>query len=387
MLAGTMTTRGWWLLALAGASGLCVIVLGLSVGIGPRFWVGVAILVGFLLFWALVARPEDEGSARAVATLIVTIAVSGAITCVDSSLAFFQAFAYPAVWTLLATARRSILASAALAIVEAVALVVRLGASPSSIALAATIQSISFIFAIAMGLWITRIADWGAERKRLFDELSNAQAELAVLHRDAGATGERERLARELHDTIAQSLTGQVLLAQRARRELAAGALSDATLELLESASREALAETRSLVAASARVELPGGGLAQALAQLGARFERESGVVVTVSSQLEGALDRDAEVVLLRCAQEGLANVRKHAGATHVRVELRVEGGAATVSVVDDGHGFDAAAAASAGFGLSGLRDRLGLVGGELAIDGTPGTTSLVARLPLPAGA
>ena len=99
-------------------------------------------------------------------------------------------------------------------------------------------------------------------------------------------------------------------------------------------------------------------------------------------STLTAPLDRDAEVVLLRCAQEGLANVRKHAGARAVRVELS-SADFARVDVVDDGHGFEPEAAASAGFGLSGLRDRLGLVGGTLAVDGTPGATTLTARLPL----
>ena len=384
MLAGTMTARRWWMLALTGTSILCAVVLGLSVGMGLRFGIGVAILVAFLVFWALVFRCDDEGSPRAVTVLIVTIAVSGALTTVDTSLGFFQAFAYPAAWTLLATPRRAILASAALAIVEGLGLVVRLGASPSSIGLAITIETVSFVFAISMGIWITRIADLGTERKRLFDELSGAQAELAVLHRDAGATGERERLARELHDTIAQSLTAQVMLAQRARRELASGALSDSTLEVLETASRQALAETRSLVAASARVELLGGGLVEALQQLGARFERESGITVTVVSSLpvEMPLARDAEVVLLRCAQEGLANVRKHSHARAVRLVLGVTEGFASVDVIDDGRGFDPSSAAP-GFGLSGLRDRLGLVGGSLSVDGTPGATTLTARLPL----
>jgi signal transduction histidine kinase len=252
--------------------------------------------------------------------------------------------------------------------------------------LALSIEGISFVFAIVMGVWISRIAELGNERKRLLDELTAAQAQLEVLHRDAGATAERERLARELHDTIAQSLTGQVLLAQRARRERAAGSLSDETLELLEEASRESLAETRSLVAASARVELPGGGLVEALTRFAARFQRESGIAVVVTAELdpavENALGRDAEVVLLRCAQEGLANVRKHAGARAVRVVLSTADGVATVAVIDDGHGFDPSAAAS-GFGLSGLRDRLGLVGGELAVDGTAGATTLTARLPL----
>jgi signal transduction histidine kinase len=370
------------MLALAGASIVGAVALGFSVGLGTRFAVGAGILVAFFLFWAIVFRPHSDGSRRAVVVLVFTIAVSGALTAVDSSLAYFQAFAFPAIWTLLATTRRSVLASVALAVVEGLGFLILFGTSTGSIVLSLSIEGISLVFALAMGLWISRIAEYGHERQRLLDELTAAQTQLEVLHRDAGATDERERLARELHDTIAQSLTGQVLLAQRARRELASGSLTDSTLELLETASRQALAETRSLVAASARVELPGGGLVQALEQLGARFERESGVVVTVDSTLTAALDRDAEVVLLRCAQEGLANVRKHSGATHVRLELRVDDNAAAVRVVDDGRGFDAAAA-SHGFGLSGLRDRLGLVGGALTVDGTPGATSLVARLPV----
>ena len=384
MTTGRMTSRHWWLLAVAGTGLLSGIVLWLSLGITPRFWIGVGILIAFTAFWGVfVVRPEEEDTPRSVVTLVVTIAVTGALTATDTSLAFFQVIAFPAAWTLLGSVRRAVIASAIIAAVVGLAFPVRLGFSASTITLAAAIEGISLVFSIAMGVWITRIADLGHERKRLLDELTAAQSQLEVLHRDAGATEERERLARELHDTIAQTLTGQVLLTQRARRELAAGTLSDATLELIESASRDALTETRSLVAASARVELLGGGLVGALEQLASRFQRESGITVTVVSTLAAPLDRDAEVVLLRCAQEGLANARKHAGAEAVRVELSSDDGSAGVRVIDDGRGFEPRAAESAGFGLSGLRDRLGLVGGTLDLDGTAGATTLTARVPL----
>jgi signal transduction histidine kinase len=385
-----MTARRGWLLAVAGSSLLCAVVLWLSVGFAPRFWIGIGILLAFTVFWGLfVARPNEEDTPRSLAALVVTIAVTGALTTIDTSLAFFQVIAYPAAWTLLGTIRRSVVASGVIAVVVGLAFPLRLGFTANAITLGAAIEGISFIFAIAMGVWISRIADLGHERQRLLDELTAAQSQLEVLHRDAGATDERERLARELHDTIAQTLTGQVLLTQRARRELAAGVLTDETLGLIESASRDALTETRSLVAASARVELPGGGLLGALEHLASRFQRESGITVTVSGAVGEQLDRDAEVVLLRCAQEGLANVRKHAAARTVRVELSSDDGFARVRVIDDGHGFEPAAASgpAAGFGLSGLRDRLGLVGGSLAIDGTPGATSLTAQVPVHAGA
>jgi signal transduction histidine kinase len=379
-----MTDRHWWLLAVAGTGLLSGIVLWLSLGAAPRFWIGLGILVAFTAFWAVfVVRPNEEDTPRSLVTLAVTIAATGALTAVDTSLAFYQVIAFPAAWTLLGSIRRAVIACAVIAVVVGFAFPLRLGFTSGTITLAVAIEGISFVFAIAMGVWITRIADLGHERKRLLDELTAAQSQLELLHRDAGATDERERLARELHDTIAQTLTGQVLLTQRARRELAAGVLTDETLQLVENTSREALAETRSLVAASARVELPGGGLVSALEHLAARFRREAGIMVSVSSTLSEPLDRDAEVVLLRCAQEGLANVRKHSGAAAARVELSSAEGFARVQVVDDGRGFEPATAASAGFGLSGLSDRLGLVGGSLAIDGTPGATTLTARVPV----
>ena len=384
MTTGRMTSRHWWLLAVAGTGVLSGAVLWLTLGLAPRFWIGIGILVAFTAFWGLfVVRPHEEDTPRSVVALVVTIVVTGALTSIDTSLAFFQVIAFPAAWTLLGSIRRSVIASVVVAVVVGIAFPIRLGFTPATITLAVAIEGLSFVFAIAMGVWISRIADLGNERKRLLDELTAAQSQLEVLHRDAGATEERERLARELHDTIAQTLTGQVLLTQRARRELAAGTLSDATLELIESASRDALTETRSLVAASARVELPGGGLVGALEQLASRFQRESGITVAVVSTLAEPLERDAEVVLLRCAQEGLANARKHAGARAVRVELSSDDGSARVRVIDDGRGFEPRTAESAGFGLSGLRDRLRLVGGTLDVDGTAGATTLTARVPL----
>ena len=244
-----------------------------------------------------------------------------------------------------------------------------------------------------MGTWITRIATLSDERRELVEKLTAAQDELALLHRDAGVTDERARLAREIHDTIAQSLTGLVMLGQRARRELAGGGVQEETLELIETGARDALVETRSLVAASAPVEL-GGGLIDALDRLVGRFARETGIDlgggVAVLTEMRG-LSRDDEVALLRCAQEGLANVRKHSGATRVSVAVGVDADATVLRVTDDGRGFDPERV-EAGFGLRGLRERLALVGGELRVGGadaggSPGTTgalgtTLEARLP-----
>jgi signal transduction histidine kinase len=211
---------------------------------------------------------------------------------------------------------------------------------------------------------------------------------VATLSRDVGATGERERLAREIHDTLAQDLTGLVLTAQRGLRELKAGntAAAEKQLNVLEENARHALTETRALVASGAAVGVDGGGLVIALRRLAERFERETGIAMSVTAPESASLDRDSEVVLLRCAQEALANVRKHSTAKATAVALAVRAGTVELSITDDGTGFDPTSSSS-GFGLAGLRDRLALVHGTLALTASPGGgTTLIASLPAAAG-
>jgi signal transduction histidine kinase len=371
----------WWDLGIAVAVIAAAAIVGLTRS-DPADWLvtGIALLV-LIAGWILAGRRAHEGDARSVAFSIVLIVVVGTLVAVHPVLAITQTFAYPLVWMLARTTRIAVIFNVGVAVAVGLGFVISTGTSGPSVISAALTVVLSLAFSLALGFWITSIAHLSEERRRLLENLTAAQDELAILHRDTGVTSERERLARELHDTIAQSLAGLVLLGQRSRRELAAGTLSDATLELLEAGARDALAETRSLVAASAPVEL-NAGLGAALVRLGERFSRETGIEVTVTADPEARLGRDTEVVLLRCAQEGLANVRKHAGATTARLALTVDATRATMHVTDDGKGFDPAAA-SGGFGLTGLRDRIALVGGSLSVDGTPGATTLTAQLPL----
>lgn len=370
----------WWALAVVAVVVVCGVILGFVVPSTPAWWVAATALALYVVAFAAFGRRAVEGSRSALLFVAVGVLVTGTVVSVEPSLAVFQALAMPTAWVLTISRRAAVAANAFVAGAAGTGFFVSLGFSPAATSSAALTVLFSFAGSVALGLWIYRIADDAEERARLLDELTAAQDELATLHRDAGVTDERQRLARELHDTIAQTLAGTVLLAQRARRELATGALSDATLGSLEDAAREALTETRTLVAGSAPVEL-GAGLAGALEVLAERFRRESGASITVSVALDAPLQRDAEVALLRCAQEGLANVRKHAGASSVAVTLDGDGADAVLRVTDDGRGLDPAAIPD-GFGLSGLRARLALVGGSLAVSGSARGTVIEARLP-----
>ena len=368
----------WWHVAVIGAA---VVLAGLVVVNQPTTVELVGALsadAAFVLGWLLVGRHAVHSTRAGTAFIIITIVLAGVGAAFSPTMATIQTIAYPIVWILAKTLRDAIIANIALAVTVGVGIFIGSG----SLSQALIVQGLSLAFSLALGLWITGIAQRSEERQRLLDELRATQHRLAAVNRDAGIASERERLAREIHDTIAQDLTGLVLLTQRARRELAAGAGADATLELLEHGARAALVETRGLVAASAPLELATGGIGAALERLAARFGRETDIRVTVSVDGLPVLDRDTEVVLLRCAQEGLANVRKHSRAATASVTLSTAGPVATLAISDDGHGFDPGAD-TGGFGLGGMRDRLGLVGGALDVASSPTGTVLTATLPL----
>jgi signal transduction histidine kinase len=379
----------WWISALSAATLVCIGTAAVQLTRPGTPWEPIALtalaMLAYLLFFLLVARRAVVGSALAWVSVGVTIVAAGTFTAILPSNAVVQFWVYPLLWVLIGSVKASVIASFFAAAAVFVGFGVGAGWSGGWLLSAAITQLISYGVNLVLGLWITRVYEYAQERARLLAELTAAQDELAALHREAGVTAEREHLSRELHDTIAQSLAGTVLLAQRTRREFAAEKLDDATLALVEDAARTALAETRALVAGLAPVELRGGGIAEALGQIADRFTRETDLPVAVSSSPCAGLEREAEVALLRCAQEALANVRRHAAASRVRLELTCDEDAACLRVLDDGHGFDPQAA-STGFGLAGLRSRLALVGGTVEIDGTPGATAVLARVPRTGG-
>uniref|UniRef100_UPI003562047B sensor histidine kinase n=1 Tax=Actinotalea sp. TaxID=1872145 RepID=UPI003562047B len=317
--------------------------------------------------------------------LTILVVLTSAITVVNTTGTILLFIAYSQIWFFSLSRRGGVIASTALTIGVFGALAAAPGVDPSELPSVLAQAALALAFAVLLGLWITQVAEQSELRAVLIDRLEAAQAELAASHHAAGVTAERERLAQEIHDTLAQGFTSVIMLAQAARADLdrADTARAVERLALVEHTARENLAEARALVAAFAPVGLAESGLPQALARLASRFTQETGVAVEVEvDESCTSMGREREVILLRSAQEALTNVRRHAAAEHVRLSLaRSSDGQVRLEVVDDGNGIDAASAE--GFGLRGMRERVASGGGRLAVTGGPsGGTRVLVTLP-----
>ena len=377
-----MTVQRWWNLAFAGALSLMAAVAVFESDSTDTARTGALITLGLIgLGYTFFAHRAIDGgipegrpgqACSSVVLRVIVVLGCGIATAFSANMATLQSLAFPLLWVLAGSVAAAIVWNAVLALTMVAGLVVSLGGTTSAVQQALVIEGLAFVFALALGFWITRISAVGEEQRRLVAELTAAQGQLAALHRAAGGASERERLAREMHDTIAQSLTSLVMLAQRTRVQLTAvtgdTAAARESVDLIESYGRDALTEARSLVASMAPVRAGESSLTDALERLAERFERETGIQVDAAVRAVG-LDRELEVVLLRCAQEGLANVRKHSRASVASVALIQNGEFVTLLVTDNGRGLrNYSAAREMGFGLAGMRERVHLVGGSLEV-------------------
>ncbi|MFE7456866.1 histidine kinase [Streptomyces sp. NPDC057554] len=236
-----------------------------------------------------------------------------------------------------------------------------------------------------------------AELERTNLRLEEAMAENAALHaqllvqaREAGVDDERRRLAAEIHDTLAQGLTGiiaqlQVVTSTRDTDPATARVHLDRAAAL----ARHSLGEARRSVHNLAPVALEHDGLTGALAKTVATWAEQHRVRAdfTVTGTAEPVHDEVA-ATLLRIAGEALANAGRHAGASRVGVTLSFMDDELTLDVRDDGRGFDPDATAPAsrtgGFGLGGMRARAERIAGTVEVESEPGGgTAVSARVPL----
>ncbi|QDG65298.1 sensor histidine kinase [Pseudarthrobacter sp. NIBRBAC000502772] len=259
------------------------------------------------------------------------------------------------------------------------------------------------VFAVVTGLAYRALYQESEAQRLAADELRRTRAELARTQHEAGVAAERERLAREIHDTLAQGLSSIVLVARAAEKSLASGDLATAAerFALVQQTASENLAEARSFVRGLTSPQLQESSLPESLQRLCGETETLAaarGDGLRCRFELVGdpaELPPQYSVTLLRAAQASLANVRLHAKASTAVVTLAFLGDEVTLDVYDDGTGFVPEAPGSgvagradgSGFGLRSLAARVAELNGSLDVETAPGEGTVVAlRLPLTGG-
>ena len=262
-----------------------------------------------------------------------------------------------------------------------------------NLAIFVILSTIAYLF----GLWIYNIISDSEERRMLLLELQETQAELVAAERREGVLEERGRLARDIHDTLAQGYIG-VIMHLEAADEVNKDDPQKAVFHLDQAGemAREGLRQARQVVN-DLRPEIleTSQGPADALRNLLDRWSIQSGIASELSeSGNPGLTHPETELTMLRMTQEGLANIAKHAEATEVQVTVSWIGDQLVLDIADNGIGFEGEANADdeidldkfvdGGFGLTSMRERVESSGGELHIESIKNEgTTLTAILPV----
>ncbi|MDG4826660.1 sensor histidine kinase [Asanoa sp. WMMD1127] len=369
-LSSAWAARFHWFDAYFAVVGVGVAVFALQTAASPaRGWAAVVLVGGIAVLYVTLGRrfmrDEDDGWAGVAYLAGAFVLYTAAVTQVSG--ASFALFALCPQCFMVLPARWAIPADTAFASVHVVVLWF-VEHDPGLIV--ELLPSVVMIVAVTsiIGTWSQRVLRQSDDRAALIRELAASRAEVARL----GMLAERQRLAGDIHDTIAQGLSSVVMLIQAARAERDP-ALADGHLALALDTARDNLGEARALVAALTPALLDGRSLVDALRRLSP--------ALTVRGDVR-PLSTGVDVVLLRAAQEALTNARKHAGG-EASVALGYEPAAVSLTVTDPGPGFDPLATTS-GYGLSGMRARVEQVGGVLTVSSSPtGPTTVSVEVPV----
>lgn len=373
----------------------------------PDAWIAVAVSVGALVWvlWMFTLHPEwrDRPVLRVVAYAGL-LAFGAVLVGLSPWYGFFSFSGYmyleylPGRWRALGVTATAMIAAAS-----------QIGGpsslrhiTPPTVLLWSGVAVFNLVLAGGMLLlgWTTSVRN--EQRKQALDELTEANRHLeeameenAGLHaqllfqaREAGITDERQRMAREIHDTLAQGLAGIITQVQAAQR---AAGRPDAWRRHLDTAARlarDSLTEARRTVHAVRPEALEKARLPDAITEAAGEWSAMHGVRADVTTTGDARpLHPAVETALLRTTQEALANVAKHAAASRVGLTLSYMEDVVTLDVRDDGVGFDPAlpgpAGGEGGFGLTAMRQRMRRLTGRLDIESEPGGgTAISASVP-----
>lgn len=243
--------------------------------------------------------------------------------------------------------------------------------------------------ALLIGLGYEALAREAHQREALMQELLATRGQLAATERESGVLAERARLAREIHDTVAQGLSSiQMLLHAAERADLDGAGVEHVVLARETAAS--ALADARHFIRELTPPDLDGRGLGGALRRLASTQWAAQGLPVEVRVSDAVDLPMHVQTALLRIAQGAIANVIQHADADSATITLTVGGDRLQFTIADDGRGFDPAQSPGAptgrsdSFGLRATRERVDQLGGTLTVTSAPGEgTALTIDLTL----
>jgi len=238
------------------------------------------------------------------------------------------------------------------------------------------------IISTIMGAFISSIIMQSTDRQRLINELTKSRANLMRAEREAGRLNERQRLARDIHDTLAQHFTSIIM-------HLAASKQSNfeavqTQVQQAEETAREGLDEIRRIVRDMQPEQFEKASLIEAVEELAARWSAENSVQVRMTvTGTPRPLTSSAETALLRISQEAMHNIIKHAQAKNVNITFSFMEDIFAMDIADDGRGFDPSKSSN-GFGMKTMRDRAEELSGTLTIESERGGgTAIAVSLPI----
>lgn len=369
--------------------------------VSPREFPGLAVVAAAALWSIALTRYPVSGVPTGVrlAVLAVHIGLAAALVWMDPWFGIFAFTGYVFADELTPAARSTGFAITALVLAAS-----QTGGYPDGWTTHTLAYAVLAVFNIVAVLSMVRLTNrvivQNTERGQVIAELAEANrrleasmAENADLHaqlvrqaREAGVVDERRRLAGEIHDTLAQGLTGIIAQLEAARQARSEPEELFRHLDLADSLARANLTEARRSVDALRPEQLDGSSLPDALVGLAQDWSRRSGVPAEVETTGTPCRTRpDVDAAVFRITQEALANVEKHAGATSVHVTLSYLDDVLLLDVADDGAGFRTATSPpAASYGLTGMRHRLAALRGTLTVESAPGRgTTLNAAIPL----
>jgi signal transduction histidine kinase len=389
--------------ALAASTGL-VLIAGGDSPVRFEFTLAVVLVTAAWLYWMVVRHPQWERRPRLMAVFfVVQLALIALLVFCHPLYGFFAWTGYLSLLYAL-RGRWRLAGAAGVGFCTAVSQLGGFGVFLNT----GLLPAFGVVLAFNVGIGITMtflasVADRHAiRRQEMLDELAEANEKLAAamrenagLHaqlltqaREAGVLDERQRMAGEIHDILAQGLTGIVTQLEAADQAADRPADWQRHLGQAKQLARDSLTEARRSVQALSPQPLTEAGLPDALADVVDGWSTMNGVTAElITTGTAQRLLPEIETTLLRTAQEALANVARHAGASRVALTLSYMEDLVTLDVRDDGLGFDPAAprpaGADGGFGLAAMRERVHRIAGTLEVESEPGSgTAISACVP-----